>query len=277
LTNWQLSSVYGLHVIKLSKWRRDISMLDVAERDAVAARFGVASAQIERDYVLSLLLAVLGQRFADDVTFFGGTALARTHLPDGRLSEDIDLIAAARPRKKLAADLDSVLPRALRRDYGRLTWRPALSEVRDTEPATMIDDQGLAIKVQLLRPDGYPPWPTEVRSLEQRYSTVRPAALRVPTLPAFTAWKTVAWCDRRAPRDLWDLWALARIGAISDEAAELYSKYGPTKAPLKNDLRTPPEQNDWEAQLAQQTQLNVSPQEALTVVRERWAAVATNR
>jgi hypothetical protein len=30
---------------------------------------------------------------ADDVVFFGGTALTRTHLPDLRLSEDIDLIA----------------------------------------------------------------------------------------------------------------------------------------------------------------------------------------
>lgn len=251
-------------------------MLDVTERDTVAATFGVASAQIERDYVLSLLLAVLGQRFADDVTFFGGTALARTHLPAGRLSEDIDLIAAARPRKELAAELDAVLPSALRRDYGRLTWRPALSDVRDIEPANLIDDQGLVIKVQLLRPDGYPRWPTEVRSLEQRYSTVRPATLRVPTLPAFTAWKTVAWCDRRAPRDLWDLWALARIGAISEEAAELYREHGPTRTPLKDDLRTPPELDDWEAQLAQQTRLNVSPEEALTVVRERWAAVATN-
>lgn len=252
-------------------------MLDVTERDAVAAKFGVASAQIERDYVLSLLLAVLDQRFAGNVIFFGGTALARTHLPNGRLSEDLDLIAAERPRKELAAELDSVLPRALRRDYGRLTWRPALSNVRNTEPANLIDDQGLVIKVQLLSPDGYPPWPTEVRSLEQRYSTVRPAALPVPTLPAFAAWKTVAWCDRRAPRDLWDLWALARIGAISDDAAKLYRRYGPTRAPHKNDLLTPPRQDEWETQLGQQTQLNVSPEEALTVVREHWAAVAIDR
>jgi predicted nucleotidyltransferase component of viral defense system len=90
-------------------------MLDVAERDAVAARFGVASAQIERDYVLSLLLAVLSQRFAGDVIFFGGTALARTHLPHGRLSEDLDLIAVG-SRRELAAELDSALPRALQRE-----------------------------------------------------------------------------------------------------------------------------------------------------------------
>jgi predicted nucleotidyltransferase component of viral defense system len=247
-------------------------VLDLVERDVVAARFGVASAQIERDYVLSLLLAALTQRFADDVIFFGGTALARTYLPQGRLSEDLDLIAVGH-RRELAAQLDSVLPHALRRDYGGLTWRPALSEVRDTEPASLIDDQGMVVKVQLLKSDGYPSWPTEVRSLDQRYTTVGPAALAVPTLPAFAAWKTVAWCDRRAPRDLWDLWALAQIGAIGDAAAELYRVYGPTRVPQMNDLRRPPGQDDWETQLGQQTRLDVSPQEALDVVRQHWAAV----
>lgn len=84
-------------------------MLDLAERDHVAAQFGVASAQIERDYVLSLLLAAIARRFADEVIFFGGTALARTHLPQGRLSEDLDLIAVG-PRRDLATRLDSACP-----------------------------------------------------------------------------------------------------------------------------------------------------------------------
>jgi len=43
------------------------------------------------------------------IQFIGGTALARTHLPDGRLSEDIDLIAVD-DRKAVAADLDAALP-----------------------------------------------------------------------------------------------------------------------------------------------------------------------
>lgn len=151
-------------------------MLDSVERDQVAAQFGVASAQIERDYVLSLLLAALARSFADDVIFFGGTALARTHLSQGRLSEDLDLIAVG-PRRDLAARLDSALPRALLRGYGRLTWQPALSAVRDIEPASLADGQGLVVKVQLLKADGYPPWPTEVRDLNQRYHDVPPAAL----------------------------------------------------------------------------------------------------
>ncbi|HEV3357329.1 MAG TPA: nucleotidyl transferase AbiEii/AbiGii toxin family protein [Pseudonocardiaceae bacterium] len=247
-------------------------MLDLTQRDQVAAQFGVASAQIERDHVLSLLLAVLAQRFADDVIFFGGTALARSHLPQGRLSEDLDLIAVG-SRRELAERLDLTLPRALLRDYGRLTWQPALSPIRDTEPASLVNGEGLVVKVQLLKSAGYPPWPTELRSLDQRYRDVAPAALRVPTLPAFAAWKTAAWCDRHAPRDLWDLWALARIGAIDEEAADLYRRFGPTRTPQDIDFRTPPEQDEWTTQLGQQTRLNVSAQEALAVVRRRWAAV----
>lgn len=50
-----------------------------------------------------------------------------------------------------------------------------------------MDGRGLVVKVQLLKSDGYPPWPTEVRSLDQR--------------------------------DLWDLWALAGVGAIDADAA----------------------------------------------------------
>jgi hypothetical protein len=47
--------------------------------------------------------------FGDRVHFIGGTALARTHLRDGRLSEDIDLIAID-DRKSVAAALDAALP-----------------------------------------------------------------------------------------------------------------------------------------------------------------------
>lgn len=63
------------------------------EKVAVAEQFGVAAEQVERDHLISHLLAFLSRDFGDRIHFIGGTALARTHLPNGRLSEDIDLIA----------------------------------------------------------------------------------------------------------------------------------------------------------------------------------------
>lgn len=84
------------------------------ERDVVAAQFGVSTEQVERDHLISHVLAFLSTSVEDQVQFIGGTALARTHLPTGRLSEDIDLIAID-DRKSVAASLDAALPRALSR------------------------------------------------------------------------------------------------------------------------------------------------------------------
>lgn len=175
--------------------------LSEAEARAVAAEFGVALDQVRRDHLISLILAALSSG-GIDVTFFGGTALARTHLPDGRLSEDIDLITAGR-RGDVARRLSRVVNRALRPVYGRPSWIPGLDEVPDTDPSALRTVDGLVVRVQRLRDTGYPPWPTEVREMEQRYSDVPPARLRVPTRDAFVAWKTVAWYERaRRPRSL---------------------------------------------------------------------------
>ncbi|WP_342217374.1 nucleotidyl transferase AbiEii/AbiGii toxin family protein [Nocardia farcinica] len=114
-----------------------------------------------------------------------------------------------------------------------------------------------------------------MRTLEQRYSDAPPAELFVPTLPAFAAAKTAAWHDRRAPRDLWDLWALAEIDGIDHAAAELYRRYGPTnKLPGPHDFDRPPTDSAWRSQLAGQTRLDISASEALRKVREAWARVS---
>jgi predicted nucleotidyltransferase component of viral defense system len=72
------------------------------ERDSIAAQFGVPTEQVERDHLISHVLAFLSTTLGEQVQFIGGTALARTHLPGGRLSEDIDLIAID-DRKSVAA------------------------------------------------------------------------------------------------------------------------------------------------------------------------------
>ncbi|MEV0033794.1 nucleotidyl transferase AbiEii/AbiGii toxin family protein [Nocardia sp. NPDC050793] len=81
----------------------------------------------------------------DGVLFIGGTALARTHLPDGRLSEDIDLIALGN-RSEIAAQLTRELPRAVLRRFGRLKWRPSPSEVAGSDSAyLMTEDESVVI------------------------------------------------------------------------------------------------------------------------------------
>jgi len=95
--------------------------MDPDERDAVATQFGVSAEQVERDHLISHVLAFLSREFDDRIHFIGGTALARTHLPDGRLSEDIDLIAVG-SRKEVAGDLDAALPALWRAPTADYLW-----------------------------------------------------------------------------------------------------------------------------------------------------------
>lgn len=91
----------------------------------------------------------------------------------------------------------------------------------------------------------------------------------MPTLPAFAATKTAAWHDRRAPRDLYDLWGLARLGALDMHAAELFATLGPTGQPPQRWMFTdPPTTDTWTTELGGQTRIAVGPLEALAVVRD---------
>lgn len=235
------------------------------------ARFGVAEEQVRRDHAISHILAAISRDAADDVVFFGGTALSRTHLVHARLSEDIDLIAQG-SREAVAASITKVVEGCLLRSHGRITWTPAFS-ARDVDPAILRTPEGIMIHLQVLDCRDYEPWPVERRDIEQRYSDVPPARLLVPTVESFVGWKTSAWFERRAARDLYDLWALAERGYLTTEASELFALHGPTGTPPKAFMfDEPPTQREWVAQLAAQTRLEVTAQEALELVRDSWAA-----
>lgn len=76
----------------------------------------------------------MAPRYRDDLIFFGGTALSRTFLVDGRLSEDIDLIARV-PRHELVRAIPVSVTRANLRTHGRANWDPAWNEHSEVEGA----------------------------------------------------------------------------------------------------------------------------------------------
>ncbi|GAA1680127.1 hypothetical protein GCM10009765_31640 [Fodinicola feengrottensis] len=132
------------------------------------------------------------------------------------------------------------------------------------------------VRIQLLSATGYPRWPTEEVNLVQRYSDAGPARLVVPTAPGFAAAKATAWYDRRASRDLWDLWALAVRGHINRKAADLYARLGPTnRTPNPKDYATPPGQDRWNRDLGAQIRLTVTAAEAAETVAEAWREVGS--
>lgn len=251
-------------------------MLDPNEAVRVEAAYGVAASQVELDHMIShVLQAIAGLDLP--LTFFGGTALARTHLADpgagGRLSEDIDLYSSA--RREVAATLDQQLPRLLRREFPRARWDPLLSAVRAVEPGHLVSENGLRVRIQLLDSQNshhdLAQWPTEIRTVHLRYSdTTGGAQLRIPTLPAAAAMKTAAWIDRKAARDLYDLAGLARIGALTNEAATLFHQATGLRIAPYLLGKLPALQ--WETQLAHQTRQLPSARECLAEVREAYAA-----
>jgi len=109
------------------------------------------------------------------------TALARTHLLEGRLSEDIDLYTA--DRAAIAPVLTNRWQTTVRREYPRLSWEPRLASVVDVEPALLRSpDDAVAVRVQLIQADaGYLRWPTQVTSIAPRYRDAVSVELRVPT------------------------------------------------------------------------------------------------
>lgn len=164
-------------------------MLDPDERYRIAEQFGVDGAQVLRDHLISHVLAALSSEAPDAVLFFGGTALARSTLIEGRLSEDVDLIAVG-SRGTVAEHLTAAIPRALRREFPGLIWSPSLSEGRSSDAAILRNTDGIAVRIQLLSAVGYPRWPTERVALTQRYSDAPPAVLTVFTAAGFVAAKT---------------------------------------------------------------------------------------
>jgi predicted nucleotidyltransferase component of viral defense system len=114
-------------------------------------------------------------------------------------------------------------------------------------------------------------WPTEVRDIEQRYSDAPAARLRTLTAAGFAAAKLATWTDRHAPRDLYDLWALAERGLVDADALDVFVAHGPTgKPPRPWVFETGHSEGTWRYALSHQTRLRVTAAEALAMVRAAW-------
>jgi len=99
--------------------------------------------------------------------------------------------------------------------------------------------------------------------------------LRVPTAPAFAAMKLIAWEDRRAPRDLFDLRELARIGAITSGVVEWVRAItggAPSPATLGETVPRAIERV-WADELGHQRGDLPTPAECLAEVRRALASV----
>lgn len=221
---------------------------------------GVAEDQVRLDHLLSHLLRGLVQVAAEHVVFFGGTALCRTHLttpPWTRVSEDIDLFVTG---DASAVELiERQLPKALRREYPGASWVVTPTSVRPPAAAILSNGRS-AVRVQLL-PAAGGPWaawrhiPVERRRVDLRYAdTPGHVEMIVPTLAGFTAMKLLAWEDRAAPRDLFDLAGLTTLSGFDPPTASIFRRLT-ARLPDRRAYQVVPEtaRSTWTDQLAHQT------------------------
>jgi predicted nucleotidyltransferase component of viral defense system len=242
-------------------------MLNPQERQNIQDLFSVSEAQVNRDHAISHTLAALEEIYTKFI-FFGGTALSRTYLVNGRLSEDIDLYSG--DRETLCRELDH-LPKFLEQEFPQAQWNLTPSQTSDVQSSLLICDASTQIKIQVIEANtrNWLAIPTELAEIHQRYSDSPPVKLFTPTFDGFVAMKVAAWIDRRAPRDLFDLEGLSQIGEASEGARVLASELSGFQVSTRMlKLRV---HGRWHEELEHQTNLQITPEECLERVLNWWS------
>jgi len=241
-------------------------MLDPREASTVQQLFGTSFLQVQKDHAISHVLSVL-PNFNTDLVFYGGTGLARTFLNLGRLSEDIDLFTSN--RIALLHELDAI-PELIIQEFPEAYWSTKPTQTIDPEKALLICEQGVQIEVQAIATQlrWWQQIPVEIIQIHQRYSDVLPTSLKVPTLDGFSAMKLVAWFDRGASRDLFDLEGLTHVKPVSEVTKNLVAELLGLK--LTRGMLDRRINGVWQDDLAHQTKLEKTEEECLTRVLEWW-------
>lgn len=222
-------------------------MLNGDETGRWAEGFGVATDAVRFDHLLSHVIRACSPTVADvaDTVFYGGTALARTHLDGHRLSLDVDL---------LARDPDALADRLAEDAEQRLRAFGAGARRQQDEYGNELVLVGSTrtgdVRVQVVqRDDAHDRLVFDTVPVSLRYSDLPPTVvLPVPSAGSFVAMKVAAWRDRREPRDLFDLAALADAGHATDDAVRLVREF--TGAPpLRQDFDRDVAPGRWEDSL----------------------------
>jgi len=236
-------------------------MIDDREIRSLAAQLGVPENQVRRDHLLSHLIDALP--LEDRVVFIGGTALNRTHLPDVRLSEDLDVHLL----EGKSDDLVDRLLEGVRLEYPGIT---VISHVRRYDVGTyVLEVDGLRIQIQVI--SNRPEWtelPTESTPVRLKHSDLSASVdLIVPTVEAFGAMKLSVYVDRFAPRDLFDLRELAERGALGEESLAL-TRQLLGRSLVRQEFESSPTDDQWNFELSYQVANVGRPEEALDIVSQ---------
>jgi len=108
-------------------------MLNPLEAARIQEKFSVSNEQIRLDHAISHVLSAL-KNIESEFVFYGGTALARTYLTSGRLSEDIDIYSDNRDLLILEFER---LPEWIEQEFPKANWVVSPSATKDPEGCTV--------------------------------------------------------------------------------------------------------------------------------------------
>lgn len=198
-------------------------MIDRRELLAKAREWRLPLSMIEKDYVLGWVL--LGMMNIRDLTFKGGTALAKIYFPKTwRLSEDLDFVITPERWNKLP----SQIPEALK----KVTTE---SKIGLTIKSQHLNPGYLQLKVQYTGPlgknwlkvDVTPDTPISKvlsKPLSRSYSDYPDFKVRVESLEEIFAQKLRALVERKKVRDYYDIWKMTEQTVNQAELARLFVK-----------------------------------------------------
>jgi len=199
-------------------------MISGTELRRLAGAWNADFTVVERDYVLSWVLAGLYRRLAlaEQLVFKGGTALRKCHFPDYRFSADLDFtLRASLPLQARRSEIEAACRtiteetgvrlapvdfRTLRdvpgeeAHQGRIEYTGPLGRLGGNQPRVKLD---LTIYERLVLPP-------ERRPVHHPYSDADSLDLTVPVyaLDEMLAEKLRAMLRRARARDLYDVWQL---------------------------------------------------------------------
>jgi predicted nucleotidyltransferase component of viral defense system len=227
-------------------------MIDAAEIAKRAIDLGVAREHIERDYMMSCVLASIADG-GSGIVFRGGTALARVYWPDFRLSEDLDFISSESPAlveealRRAVTSASRLASLDLELEFGGAKGGWSRSFVRSSTGEIIIDVN--------FNDQAYLP-PTN-RDLNLPYSDLQghEHTIHVIALAEILGnkWFMLDENDRQEPRDLYDVWvALVQFQVPFAELARGHrAKYG--FLPLHQQFKTAKRLHKlWETRLSHQ-------------------------
>ena len=187
--------------------------MDITDLRKKAAKEGIPTAMMEKDYVLSVVLHELSKsKIAGRLVFKGGTAIRKIYLPHARFSEDLDFAASNLEKKEITDGL-----RALFGDkeiqgvrFIGLEEEKTSAGLRMSLKFVSFLETPQRIRFDFSFRDNLALKPLE-KEVHDSYSLGK-ATIRVLAPEELFAEKIHAVMSRTVARDLYDIWFLLKEG-----------------------------------------------------------------